>query len=66
MNRVDRRLNALRDLLHVHVRGRCGTRMPKQSLNVLDRAFLLRQRGNRAPDHLKGQLGQPEVSCQLM
>src|SRR5664279_5331080 len=40
VNRVDRCLNALRDLLHVHVRGRCGTRMPKQSLDVLDLSLI--------------------------
>jgi len=40
----------------VHIRGRRGLQMPQQSLNVLDRALLLRQRGSRVPDHVEGKI----------
>src|ERR1035438_9360672 len=55
---VDRLLHALRNLLHVNVSCRCDAGVPEHALDVLYCPLLLRQRRNRAPDHLEGQLGQ--------
>jgi hypothetical protein len=55
---VDRLLHAFWNLLHVHITCRCHAGMSQHALNVLHGSLLPCQRGNRAPDHLEGQLGQ--------
>jgi len=52
---VDDLLHAFRNLLHINVSCRCDAGVPEHALDVLHRPLLLRQRRNRAPDHLEGQ-----------
>src|SRR5579863_670984 len=53
---IDRRLHALRNLLHIHIGRGCRARVPEHALHVLHRALLLGQRRNGAPYDLEGEL----------
>jgi len=58
MNRVHRRPYTLWKFLHIDIR-RCGrSRVAQHSLHILDVAFLPRQCGNCAPNHLECQFRQ--------
>jgi hypothetical protein len=66
MNGVDRRLHAFRNLLHVDIGTRCRSGVPENTLHVLHCALLLSQRCDRSANHLKRQLRQSQVLCQLV
>ncbi len=66
VDRVDRRLHAFRNFLHVHIRRGRRPGVPKQSLYVLDRAFFLSQRSDGPPDDLKRQFRQFQLGGQPM
>ena len=66
VDRVDRRLHACGNLLHIDVRRRRSSRVPHDALYILYRALLLSQRRDRSANDLEGELRQVEITSEFV